>query len=226
MLVDENVNIYLGQDEITKVYNATNLVYEKNTKPPYTPLQYIQSSGTQYINPNLPNHSNGLRAEFKWSPLNNNINNQFIWGVEGDYPYNRNYFKYSSYYRLELGAYWYLGFNYTTTVLVSYETETNTIKNTTQYVKINGTQVYSTNDYNNQDRSNLTPYIFAINRSGRTEEYGYIRLYYLKFYDENNTLLRDFIPVLDENDVPCLYDQVSQTYFYNQGTGTFGYGLL
>lgn len=38
---------------------------------------------------------------------------------------------------------------------------------------------------------------------------------------ENDTLLRDFIPCYDENNVVCLYDNVSGTYFYNQGTGDF-----
>lgn len=35
------------------------------------------------------------------------------------------------------------------------------------------------------------------------------------------TLVRDFIPVLDENNVPCMFDNVSKTYFYNKGTGNF-----
>lgn len=33
------------------------------------------------------------------------------------------------------------------------------------------------------------------------------------------------IPCLDANDVPCFYDIVSQTAFYNDGTGTFTYKL-
>ena len=33
------------------------------------------------------------------------------------------------------------------------------------------------------------------------------------------------IPCLDTNNVPCFYDVISQTAFYNQGTGTFGYEL-
>lgn len=41
----------------------------------------------------------------------------------------------------------------------------------------------------------------------------------------NNTTIANFIPCLDDNDVPCLYDTVSQTTLYNQGTGTFGYEI-
>ena len=41
----------------------------------------------------------------------------------------------------------------------------------------------------------------------------------------NGELIRDFIPVLDWNDVPCMYDRVSETFFYNAGTGEFLYGV-
>ena len=40
----------------------------------------------------------------------------------------------------------------------------------------------------------------------------------------NDTLVRDYIPVLDANDRPCLFDKVSKTCFYNQGKGEFLYG--
>ena len=48
-------------------------------------------------------------------------------------------------------------------------------------------------------------------------------LYYCKIYD-NNTLVRDFIPVLDWDMTPCMYDKVSKTLFYNAGTGNFTAG--
>ena len=50
-----------------------------------------------------------------------------------------------------------------------------------------------------------------------------MKLYSVKLYDDN-TLVRDYTPVLDSNDAPCLFDKVSKTCFYNQGTGEFLYG--
>lgn len=38
---------------------------------------------------------------------------------------------------------------------------------------------------------------------------------------QGGVLVRDFIPVLDEAGVACMYDKVSKEYFYNQGTGSF-----
>lgn len=50
------------------------------------------------------------------------------------------------------------------------------------------------------------------------------RVYSCKMYDLENNLLRDLRPCIDPNNVVCMYDMVSGQYFYNQGTGEFGYG--
>lgn len=49
---------------------------------------------------------------------------------------------------------------------------------------------------------------------------GSIRMYYFKIY-ENNVLVRDFIPVIDSNGVPCMYDKIDQRFYYNAGAGQF-----
>jgi hypothetical protein len=46
------------------------------------------------------------------------------------------------------------------------------------------------------------------------------KIYHFKLYN-NNVLVRDFIPVLDPYGTPCMYDKVTQQFFYNQGTGNF-----
>ena len=62
-------------------------------------------------------------------------------------------------------------------------------------------------------------YLFGINNNGLSNP-AYMKLYYCKIYD-NGTLVRDFIPVLDWNMTPCMYDRVTEQLFYNQGTGDF-----
>ena len=47
-----------------------------------------------------------------------------------------------------------------------------------------------------------------------------MKLFSCQIYD-NGTLIRDYLPCLDKDGVACLYDKVSETYFYNQGTGEF-----
>ena len=49
------------------------------------------------------------------------------------------------------------------------------------------------------------------------------RIYYCKIYD-NDTLARDYIPVIDSSERPCLFDKVEKKCYYNQGTGEFLWG--
>lgn len=46
------------------------------------------------------------------------------------------------------------------------------------------------------------------------------KFYYVKIYDGSN-LIKDYIPCLDKNGVACMYDKVSKQYAYNSGTGEF-----
>ena len=48
------------------------------------------------------------------------------------------------------------------------------------------------------------------------------RLFSFKVLNGEN-IVSDLIPVLDRNNVPCLYDKKSKTFFYNEGSGTFNY---
>ena len=56
-----------------------------------------------------------------------------------------------------------------------------------------------------------------------TSPFGGFKLYRCKIIEEG-IVIRDYIPVLDWSMTPCLYDKVSESLFYNQGTGNFTYG--
>lgn len=47
-----------------------------------------------------------------------------------------------------------------------------------------------------------------------------LKCHYLKV-ERNGELIIDLIPVLDKDNVACMYDKVSGEFFYNQGTGEF-----
>lgn len=51
------------------------------------------------------------------------------------------------------------------------------------------------------------------------------KIYYCQIYD-NGVLVRDMIPVLDSDGIPCMYDMVSGEFFYNAGTGDFVAGSV
>ena len=51
-----------------------------------------------------------------------------------------------------------------------------------------------------------------------------IKIHSLKVW-QNDVLVRDMIPVQDENDNPCYFDLVTHAYYYNNsGYGSFLYG--
>lgn len=64
-------------------------------------------------------------------------------------------------------------------------------------------------------------YLFAQNNgatvlpSSKTVKIKYFKLW------KDSVLVQDFIPVLDPDGVPCMYDRVTDSFFYNQGTGQF-----
>lgn len=68
----------------------------------------------------------------------------------------------------------------------------------------------------------LNLYLFARNATF-FDGYAYMKLYSCAMYDGGRKI-RDFKPCLDADGVPCLYDLISKTAFYNQGSGSFTWG--
>lgn len=68
----------------------------------------------------------------------------------------------------------------------------------------------------------LNLYLFARN-SPSVDGYARMKLYSCAMYD-GGVKIRDFKPCLDADGVPCLYDLISKTAFYNQGSGSFTWG--
>ena len=64
--------------------------------------------------------------------------------------------------------------------------------------------------------------IFALRSSDAFPEGGSFqgKFYYFQIYD-NDVLVRDYIPVLDGNGTPCMYDKVEKKFYYNAGTEQF-----
>ena len=73
--------------------------------------------------------------------------------------------------------------------------------------------------------SQTFPYLFANNNENTFDQISGkgILIYSFKSYDTSDNLLQDLRPCLDNKGVPCMYDEISKKYFYNKGTGTFGY---
>lgn len=52
-----------------------------------------------------------------------------------------------------------------------------------------------------------------------------IEVCYYKIWDQNDKLILDLVPAVKSDGTVCMYDKVNGGYYYNKGTGTFGYAL-
>ena len=82
----------------------------------------------------------------------------------------------------------------------------------------------NTSSFRTPDTLLIFGYINSDSETKNNAVMGIVRVYKCKVY-ENNELIRNFIPALDNNNNPCMYDTVSGVTFYNQGTGEFNYKL-
>lgn len=92
-----------------------------------------------------------------------------------------------------------------------------TLRNWNQNITLNWNTVYSATDNLSQT---WTTNLFLF--TSRWTNYALIKLYYMKIYDENDNLIRDFVPCYRKaDDVIWLYDLVNSQFYTNSWTWTF-----
>ena len=74
----------------------------------------------------------------------------------------------------------------------------------------------------------LPLYLFTLNENGH--DYGQLTWTNMKLYGceiyEDDILVKSYQPILDAEDVPCLYEKVNGETFYNAGSGAFTHGAI
>jgi len=201
------------------------LIKESNRRVPkgFKEVEYIQSTGTQYIRSGLT-MPNGFRIKGSISIDDLSA----AGGVFGCYtnasPYYRNFFDYTSAKNWLVGygggSYQYFGSNVINTV---YNFDICNVHGK-EHLEVNGTGYAFSPTGNTGNFTELEIPIFALNVSGTISNIAKMKLYCLKVYNENGVLVRDYLPCLDRNNVPCLFDLVEQKAYYNAGSGNFSYG--
>ena len=67
-------------------------------------------------------------------------------------------------------------------------------------------------------------YLFALCNAGSPADYGYFRIKSARMWNSSNELIRDYIPVIDKDGKAAMYDKVNGEFYYNKGTGSFKAG--
>ena len=211
-------NFGVGGDVFDK---KLRLIKEKNTRLPsgFKEVEYLESTGTQYIDTGYK-ASSSIKVDLLYEPVSNINTNSHIFGarVESTAGNGFGIGIVSSKFVFD-----YMGRVTASDVSIDASTKYRIVKDgASNNIYVNGTSVFSTANTATTFSLQQTMWLFKLNGAvATTTRYG--KIYYTKVWD-NNVLVRDFIPCLDANDTPCMYDLVEGKAYYNAGTGDFAYG--
>lgn len=213
MLITNDSKIYAGDTEIVKAYQGTNIVFEKDTMP-YQQVNWLEINNRYFNTYFYPNQD--TKVEIK---LNSSATNAYWFGalsqIGGSF-WNTNVYAFCN-----DGASYYVGYGYQSTAPRGNTTGEAIITLDKNVAKIDD-NVLATLNY--ETFSPTVPiFLGKQNRGGSAIGSGWMNFSYCKIWD-NGTLVRDFVPVLDNNNDPCLYDKVNKELYYSLGTGTISYG--
>ena len=173
----------------------------------YIPIEYLEGTGTQWIDTGtLPTSTQ------KWvvGLLLDNFSDPNLFGASGPNGYRYVIGGLDRKLAYNFNKQWVKIGDFTVSVL---QKLTIDIKN--KQIYLNDTFISNIATVSTPPNQNI--YLFLDSTAiGATRG----KLYYAKIY-ENDVLIRDFIPVLDFNGIPCMYDKVENKFYYNQGTGNF-----
>ena len=180
----------------------------------YTELEYIQSSGTQYIDTGFcPKADTRVVADVY---ILNKSANARIYGSTGN---NCNFG-----IAVESSNYTYVYYGNT------YKRQSAGLDNGRNSIDQNGTtativrgSITKTVTITNATFNGVSPYplyICACNYEGTVSGLTPIRVYSCQIYD-GETLVRDYVPVLGDGGKVGLYDLVNNVFYANRGTGVF-----
>lgn len=181
----------------------------------YTPLEYIESTGTQYIDTgaNIDTSTDEIevviqgltKTTYKWFLGEHDNASRFGFG-SGDGPNKRNVAYGNSTYKVADSQ--------------VYNTKHTFVANENGLF-LDGEKIANYASF----ASTSTIYLFHLNLSNQSSYMGSSRIWRYK-HSRNGALLLDLIPALDSDGVVCMFDRVSGKFFYNKGTGTFIAGEL
>ena len=196
--------------------NRRRLIWQKaqeQIKLPegYTALEYIQSSGTQYIDTGRKlTQDSDITIDFKL--INNNKSVGILGSRESARKNNLAMFRDGGLFVGDFSEY------------PKYRFNANSSFNRTK-IRMNKTGVL-VNGVLNTSWSGVANFetptnglIFDVGNNNWTGNKAVMQLY---SYTDGNA--QKLVPCLDTEGVPCMYDLVSQKPFYNAGTGSFTWG--
>lgn len=193
-----------------------------NSKPKYTVLEYLESTGTQYIITDyILKYNSVIDCDWAFADITNvsqglfgyrygvsSVGAVYWMGLTNNSP--------NLFARLGTGG------DGLSTIVLTTNTFFNLQVKSDYYLYFNNQKVG-----NNFIVTDSTPTfgalgLFCINQNGTANFNSRSRLRFFRIFEDGQLVL-DLIPVLDASGIPCIYDRVNNKFYYNQGTGEFSY---
>ena len=191
----------------------------------FTAVEYIQTWGYQYIDTGVKSSASiGLSADFCFTDARSNQNLAQAYDGSGKY-YQLMVLMLSSWGSPD-GAVWFVcGYS-----AIQYFKKADTDRHIYHFnadgqytVEMDGIQYAKADPSQTTFPADARNLWLFVRNSPAVDGYARMKLYSCAIYD-GGIKIRDFKPCLDADGVPCLYDLISKTAFYNQGSGGFTWG--
>lgn len=193
----------------------------------YTAVDYIQTSGSQCIDTEVKSSASvGMSADFCFDTVRYNQNLAQVYEPYGNPPYELMVLVVSSWNSPDGAAWFVCSYLDTTQYFKKADTDRHIYHFNAdgQYtVEMDGIQYKKADPSQTTFPADARNLWLFVRNSPYVDGYAYMKLYSCAMY-YGGRKIRDFKPCLDADGVPCLYDLISKTAFYNQGTGSFIWG--
>ena len=182
----------------------------------YTQVEYIESTGTQYIDTGvIPNQNIQMVVDAQFTNVSGTVSfagSRNSESSDGDGAY----FGWIS-VSGNLRSYYYNSF----AVVATADTARHIYTKDKNQTLIDGS-LLNTATAQQFRNSTYSIYLFA-NNEGRANFHASVRIYSCQIYD-NGALVRDFVPCVNNTGITGLYDVITANFYQNAGTGTFTMG--
>ena len=202
--------------------------YPNRLPEEYQEVEYIESTGTQWIDTGFNPNPKTTRVETTFQVTDNTKINQRLFGARKSYNDGKticNIFWNSQQMRNAFRVDW-VGNASTVSSKFSLNTDI-TIVSENNKVIINDLEEYTSTTSKSDSYLDFPIYINNFTSNGQLDDNqqpAYAKWKTFKIYD-NGTLVRDFVPCYRKNDNEIgLYDIVNKVFYTNSGTGTFSKG--